>query len=98
MDLRTILCTHHRRNVDKDNTTTLNAVHYQLLPTRRTSQLAATASTYKSRLTTPFMSSIPAPAKLRYASCQLDPELYRPSSQRPMTFQVCRGYDRIALR
>jgi transposase len=42
VDLRTILCAHHRRNVDNDNTITLNAVHYQLLPTRRTSQLAAT--------------------------------------------------------
>jgi transposase len=42
VDLRTILCAHNRRNVDNDNTITLNAVHYQLLPTRRTSQLAAT--------------------------------------------------------
>jgi hypothetical protein len=42
VDLRTILCAHNRRNVDNDNTITLNAVHYQLLPTRRTSQMAAT--------------------------------------------------------
>jgi transposase len=42
VDLRTILCAHHRRNVDNDNTITLNAIRYQLLPTRRTTQLAAT--------------------------------------------------------
>lgn len=42
VDLRTILCAHHRRNVDNDNTITLNAVRYQLLPTRRTIRLAAT--------------------------------------------------------
>jgi transposase len=42
VDLRTILCAHHCRNVDNDNTITLNAVRYQLLPTRRTTQLAAT--------------------------------------------------------
>ena len=42
VDLRTILCAHHRRNVDNDNTITLNAVRYQLLPSRRTVRLAAT--------------------------------------------------------
>jgi hypothetical protein len=41
MDLRTILCAHHYRNVENDNTITLNAVRYQLLPTRRTIQLMA---------------------------------------------------------
>lgn len=42
VDLRTILCAHHRRNVDNDNTITLNAIRYQLLPTQRTTRLAAT--------------------------------------------------------
>ena len=42
MDLRTILCAHHRRNVDNDNTISLHGIRYQLLPSRRTGRLAAT--------------------------------------------------------
>lgn len=42
VDLRTILCAHHRRNVDNDNTITLHGTRHQLLPTRRTVRLAAT--------------------------------------------------------
>jgi len=42
LDLRTVLCAHHRRNVDNDNTVTLRGTRYQLLPTRRTVRIAAT--------------------------------------------------------
>jgi transposase len=42
IDLRTILCVHHRRNVDNDNTITIHGARYQLLPSRRTIRLAAT--------------------------------------------------------
>ena len=42
INLRTVLCAHHYRNVENDNTITLNGVRYQLLPTRRTIRLAAT--------------------------------------------------------
>jgi transposase len=42
MDLRTILCAHHHRNVENDNTISLHRVRYQLLPSRRTVRLAAT--------------------------------------------------------
>jgi transposase len=41
-DLRTILCAHHTRNVDNDNTVSLHGIRYQLLPTHRTIRLAAT--------------------------------------------------------
>jgi hypothetical protein len=42
MDLRTILCAHHCRNVENDNTISLHGTRYQLLPSRRTIRLAAT--------------------------------------------------------
>ena len=42
MDLRTILCAHHYRNVENDNTISLHGIRYQLLPSRRTVRLAAT--------------------------------------------------------
>ena len=41
-NLYTILCVHHRRNVENDNTISLHGVRYQLLPSRRTARLAAT--------------------------------------------------------
>ena len=42
IDLRAILCAHHRRNVDNDNTITLRGLRYQLLPSRHTIRLTAT--------------------------------------------------------
>lgn len=42
VDLRTILCAHHYRNVENDNTISLHGIRYQLLPSRRTVRLAAT--------------------------------------------------------
>jgi hypothetical protein len=42
IDLRTVLCAHHRRAVDNDNTITLQGIRYQLLPSRYTIRLAAT--------------------------------------------------------
>jgi transposase len=42
MDLHTILCTHHCRNVEHDNTISLHGIRYQLLPSRWTVRLAAT--------------------------------------------------------
>ena len=42
VDLHTILCAHHYRNVENDNTISLRGIRYQLLPSRRTVRLAAT--------------------------------------------------------
>ena len=42
MDLHTILCTHHCRNVEHDNTISRHGIRYQLLPSRWTVRLAAT--------------------------------------------------------
>lgn len=42
INLRNILCAHHRRNVDNDNTVTLRGTRYQLMPTRRTVRIVAT--------------------------------------------------------
>lgn len=42
MDLHTILCAHHYRNVENDNTISLHGIRYQLLPSRRTVRLAVT--------------------------------------------------------
>jgi len=42
VDLHTILCAHHYRNVENDNTISLHGIRYQLLPSRRTVRLAAT--------------------------------------------------------
>ncbi|MBM3332838.1 hypothetical protein FJY68_13490 [candidate division WOR-3 bacterium] len=41
-DLSAVLCAHHRRNVENDNTVSLHGIRYQLLPSRRTVRLAAT--------------------------------------------------------
>lgn len=42
IDLHTILCAHHRRTIDNDNTVTLHGIRYQLLPSRYTARLAET--------------------------------------------------------
>jgi len=42
VDLHAILCAHHYRNVENDNTISLHGIRYQLLPSRRTVRLAAT--------------------------------------------------------
>lgn len=42
LNLHTILCAHHRRNVDNGNTITLHGTRHQLLPSRRTVRLTAT--------------------------------------------------------
>lgn len=41
LDLRMVLCAHHRRNVENDNTVSFHGHRFQLMPTRRTVRLAA---------------------------------------------------------
>ncbi len=74
VDLCTILCAHHHRNVENDNTISL---HGSPLPTAAVatdqSGWRQPTSMYRSGLTAPSTSSIPAPAKSRSAICPLDP-------------------------